>query len=141
MNLTFLCVLIILSFYFIYYEAKQMVDDIFEYITDLWNFIDLLPPLIIVTLLFVEMFLKDKESFYKNEIVACIFSFSSFLMWIKLIYFLRLYKTFAYLIHMIVRVIVDMGPFIVIFVITLCAFAEAFLIISEFNIEDPETEE
>ena len=107
----------------------------------MWNYIDLLPPFIICTICIIEASIKDRIAFYNSKAVICIFSFSSFMMWIKLIYFLRLFKSFAYLIRMIIRVIVDMGPFLVIMFITIVAFAESFLIISNTIVDDPTTEE
>ena len=54
-------------------------------------------------------------------------------MWLKLLYFLRIYKETGYLIRMIVEVIKDMRIFFIVFVVVLCAFGDAFLSLSIAN--------
>lgn len=62
---------------------------------------------------------------------------AAFFLWIKFLYFLRIFKGTGYLISMIVEVIADMKVFFAIFIITLTAFGHCFLIFS-LNNEDPE---
>lgn len=47
-------------------------------------------------------------------------------MWIKLLYFVRIFDQFGYLIRMIVQVLKDMQAFLGVLFITLFAFGEAF---------------
>lgn len=57
-------------------------------------------------------------------------------MWIKLLYFLRIFRSTGYLIRMIVEVLSDMGIFLLVLLITLTAFGDAFLRLSLAN--DPD---
>jgi hypothetical protein len=51
----------------------------------------------------------------------------SLLMWLKLLYFFRMNKYTGYLIRMIVKVIYGMRIFMLVLVITIVAFADAFI--------------
>ncbi len=57
-------------------------------------------------------------------------------MWIKFLQALRIFKSTGYLIRMIVEVIYDMGIFLFILLVTLCAFGDTFLRLSLGNKED-----
>jgi hypothetical protein len=59
-----------------------------------------------------------------------VISITSWFMWIKCLYFLRIYDSTGYLIRMIVDVIYDMRIFIMVLAIALAAFADSLLIIS-----------
>lgn len=107
----------------------------------MWNYIDLLPLFIICTVCIFEASNNGSSEFYNSTFVICVFSLSSFMVWIKLVYFLRLFKSFAYLIRMISRVIVDMGPFLVIMLISIVAFAESFFIVSNMISSHPHASE
>jgi hypothetical protein len=57
----------------------------------------------------------------------------TFFMWAKVLYFLRIFQAFAYLIRMIIQVVADMKIFMMILVITIFTFADAFYGISREN--------
>ena len=57
-------------------------------------------------------------------------------MWLKLLYFMRIFNEFAYLIRMIVKVIEDMTHFLTVLIITIAAFADSFLSLSQANEPD-----
>lgn len=46
-------------------------------------------------------------------------------MWLKLLYFLRIYRTTGYLVRMIVQVIQEMKVFLLVLLITILAVADA----------------
>lgn len=47
-------------------------------------------------------------------------------MWFKFIYFLRCTDSTGWLVRMLVEVMKDMGSFLLVYVITILAFADAF---------------
>ena len=51
-------------------------------------------------------------------------------MWFKFIYYLRATEETGWLIFMIRKVIIDMGPFMLVLLVTIMAFADAFYTIS-----------
>ena len=61
-------------------------------------------------------------------------------MWIKFLYFFRIFQSFGYLIRLIMLVIADMKYFIVVLFFTLVAFGDTFLTISNGNKEGMETQ-
>lgn len=57
-------------------------------------------------------------------------------MWIKFLYFLRIFKQTGYLIDMISKVVYDMGAFLIVLLVALMAFADALNNLSQANILD-----
>lgn len=56
-------------------------------------------------------------------------------MWFKFLYFFRIFKSFGYLIRLIILVVYDMRHFLIVLFITLVAFGDTFLTISNGNNE------
>ena len=56
-------------------------------------------------------------------------------MWLKVLYVLRIFKSTGYLIRAVVEVIFDMLIFLLIFFITIIAFGDSFLRLSNGNLE------
>ena len=54
-------------------------------------------------------------------------------MWIKLLYFFRINKNTGYLIRMIVKVIFGMKTFLMVLLITIVAFGDAFVSLEANN--------
>jgi len=110
-------------------ELRQLFSsgDFAEYFTSIWNYFDIIPP-IIIPLIIIQDFLRIKYDFQHT-----IHSFASMFMWFKFLYFLRIFKETGYLIRMIVEVIKDMRIFFIVLMVVLCAFADAFLSLSNAN--------
>jgi hypothetical protein len=53
-------------------------------------------------------------------------SVTAITMWFKFIYFLRCTRQTGWLVRMIVEVIREMGSFMLVYIITIMAFADAF---------------
>lgn len=68
----------------------------------------------------------DEASLYLKSI-------TTFFMWAKMLYFLRIFPAFAYLIRMIVQVCLDMKVFMFILLVVILAFADSFYGISREN--------
>jgi len=54
-------------------------------------------------------------------------------MWLKVLYFMRVFKKFSYLIRMIINVVKDMIPFLTVLLFAMIAFADAFYAVSMAN--------
>ena len=86
---------------------------------------DILPPILIVIAeaLHFTGDLKDShcvvpvvtetDTFYiecnRNVVIRCLYAITSFAIWLRFLYFFRVFKATGYYIRMIVEVIVDMG--------------------------------
>lgn len=116
-----LVILILFSVYFLENEVRQIMDQKGEYFKEPWNYIDLIPPIIIFIIAIINFIgiNTDWESALK--------SLGSLLMWLKLLYFCRIYKSTGYLIRMIVKVVFGMRVFLLVLLITILAVADAFV--------------
>ncbi len=114
-----------------------------DYFEQFWNYADLLPPILIPVIC----------AFHLNEIIypdqyeipawlISIHAVCSFLLWVKFLYFLRIFKITGYLINMLSNVLWDMKIFLFILTIVIIAFGEAFLRLSHptTNIKDLDNE-
>lgn len=59
----------------------------------------------------------------------------SLIIWLKLLYFLRIYKSFGYYIRLIMDVVADMKYFLALLMLTFVAFGDSFRQISSSNAE------
>lgn len=88
--------------------------------------------LIIITISFHLKELTDDEYDMPNFIYT-IHSVASLLLWVKFLYFLRIFKHTGYFIRMLSTVIWDIRVFIFILLIVYIGFGEAFLRLSEVS--------
>jgi hypothetical protein len=117
--------------YFLRNEFIQMSSDGLDYLTSIWNYIDIITPTSILTLLFINSFnLQIGE-----EAARVLQAIGVFFMWFKFLYFFRIFKSFGYLTRLILIVIFDMKHFLVVLFFTLVAFGDTFLTISNGNKE------
>jgi hypothetical protein len=134
MDTSFLILLSLFATYFFANEVKQLIRSPLEYFTSIWNYIDLIPTLGIYTLTAISLvkFLATADPIFISNIT----SITTFFMWFKLLYFLRLFSSTSYLIHMIIQVVIDMRHFLLVLFITIIAFGDSLLQISLTNAEE-----
>jgi len=118
-------VLLSFSLYFFLNEFKQFLDEGLNYFSSIWNYIDILCPLG-VSLIVVFVFIDLKH----HDTLVTIQGITTFCMWIKLFYFLRMFKATGFLIRIIIEVIKDMKAFLFILLVAFMAFGDAFYAIS-----------
>jgi len=106
-----------------------------DYFTSFWNIVDIIPPVFI--LLTVTLNVLDSYAFKVGaEVQVPLEALSTLFMWLKFLYFLRIYENFGYLIRIVQEVVVDMRFFLCVLLLTVFAFADAFLSISMANPPD-----
>lgn len=119
------------SAYFLTNEFRQVYKLKFNYFGSVWNYSDLLGPILIIILIsFHAKNMADPE-YEIPAIITTIHSVASLLLWIKFLYFLRIFKPTGYLINALSVVVWDMKVFLLILLIVYIAFGEAFLRLSE----------
>jgi len=114
--------------YFFTIEFRQMYLAGFgKYLASPWNYLDNIPLVLITLSLFFRTL--DLEPQYERPLnaVACFF------MWIKFLYFWRLFRKTSKFISMIVAIIGDLKVFLLVFLVTLTAFGNALYIMSNNN--------
>jgi hypothetical protein len=79
------------------------------------------------------MLLSKADISLPTNVKASIEAITTFFMWFKFLYFLRIFKSTGYLIRMIIEVCIDMKNFFLVLFITIAAFGDAFLRISLYN--------
>jgi hypothetical protein len=122
--------------------VRQIAQGPIDYLTSLWNYIDLIPPFgiyiyTVVMILNSQITTENTDMKYISaRTEGMITSLISFFMWIKFLYFLRIFENTGYLIRMITEVIVDMRHFFLVLLVTIAAFGDAFLKISMSNMNE-----
>ncbi|CDW76646.1 UNKNOWN [Stylonychia lemnae] len=123
---------LIMCAYFLFNEMRQIYNIGLQYLYSVWNYIDLLTPAGVVVLHCFQ-FAEFKEMEVDQVLNRCVLAIVTFLMWLKFLSTLRIFKNTGYLIRMIVEVIYDMGIFLFVLLITVAAFGDSFLRISWGN--------
>jgi hypothetical protein len=108
-----------------------MIRDPLEYLMSIWNYVDIIPTLGIYTLCLLSF--VDLIATSSPVITGNLRAVTAFFMWMKFLYFLRLFKKTSYLIHLIIQVLADMRYFLLILFIPIVAFGDAFLSIAQQN--------
>jgi len=70
-----------------------------KHFTDVWNIIDILNPLLV--LMMIVNFYLDEDKLSVNTFEIIMSAVSTFTMWAKQLYFLRVFDSYSYLIRMI----------------------------------------
>jgi hypothetical protein len=130
-NVIYCSLLVLFSCYFLTNELRQLWGDRLNYFTNFWNYIDILPP----TLICFSMFISFTSAGSNEQMERSLMAVTTFFMWFKLLYFLRIFKDTGYLIRMISTVIVDMRHFFLVLFIAITAFGDSFLCIAMGNPE------
>ena len=98
-------------FYFTAIEVIQCYRDTFmKHIADFWNYLDIIPPILIVTteiLNFSTSNVSNNDSY--DSTIRTLYAFTALAMWLRFLYFFRIVRSTGYYIRMIIMVIVDMG--------------------------------
>jgi hypothetical protein len=101
-----------------------------------WNFSDTLPLILIMQNLIMRLSRRIIYLDQQSELEVFLQAIQSILMWLKVCYYLRIWDSTNYLARMVAEVIKDMRSFLLIFLIVMLAFSEAFYFLD--NTTDPE---
>jgi hypothetical protein len=139
---------IMFSIYFFANEFRQLLKEGLGYLSSFWNYIDLIPPIGIFIICgfsiveFLESQVNDPSNPQENyhlfgeEFKRTVLALTTLFMWFKFLYFFRIFKPTGYLIRMIVTVVVDMRYFLIVLLVTILGFGNAFLVISLGNTDE-----
>lgn len=129
--------LILFSTYFLLNELKQLKDGGLEYLSSIWNYLDLLQPIGVYLLIFLQTYKMTYPNQWMDPgYIAVVQSTTTFLVWFKFFYFMRIFASTGYYIRMIVDVMNDMVAFLLILLVSIVAFADSFLALAMANSED-----
>jgi len=119
-------------------EIKQFLKEPMGYLGDAWNWVDLLSFIFnFFFLIFINLNVGSGRIIVPISFTRIVGATSCFLMWIKVFYWMRLFKSTAYFINLIIQTFADSNSFALMLLIIVCAFANLFFII-QLNIDDKE---
>ena len=85
-----IAVLFVFSAYFIWREITQIMLSRYSYFKDMWNYVDLTPPIVVMIIAIINVFEID------TKWASVLKSIGSLFMWLKMLYFLRINKQTGY---------------------------------------------
>ena len=127
----------ILSSYFLLTEIGQLIHKKLLYFSTIWNIPDILVPVLVIVIISYHLQELEYEDYKKPDFIVTVHSLCNFLIWIKFLYFLRIYRPTGYFIRMLSTVIWEIRTFLLVLMIVYLGFGEAFLRLSQ-NSEDLE---
>ncbi|CDW72553.1 wd-40 repeat protein [Stylonychia lemnae] len=133
-NIVLCIIMAVFASYFLYGELRQQLSQGVHYLQNVWNYIDLLTPISVITFLILQ-FLDEMNIDINQDFMRSIMALATFFMWLKIFYALRIFRNTGYMIRSIVEVIQDMGIFLLILFLTIIAFGDSFLRLSSGNEE------
>jgi hypothetical protein len=129
--------LIIFAGYLLANEIRQLFKQGIEYFISVWNYLDMVPPIMTILFIVLEItgFFDDGT---KIQVQSAMQALTSLFIWLKFLYFLRIFESTGYLIRIIVQVVIDMRHFLLVLLLTFVAFGDAVYNIQLGNTaEDP----
>ena len=100
-----------------------------KYLGNPWNYIDIIPLFLITFSMLFEYIVSFPTLERPLNAISCFF------MWIKFLYFLRIFRQTSKFISMIENIIADMKDFMVVFFITLIGFSQGMYILSNADVD------
>lgn len=115
--------------FFLSWEVIQMKQLGWAYFTQskFWNFVDILPSVLAIIVVVFRTFLP----FGSFAVMSSVHSLASLLLWIKVLYFMRIFKATGFYIQIIMGSFLGMKEFLLILLVVQLGFGEAFLRLSE----------
>ena len=123
--------------YFGSMEFRQlMISGPTSYFRNGWNLMDVSLFTLIITAECIEgrfgikdpSLIGDQNYLPLAQVVRTLYSFAVIIMWIRFLYFFRIFRSTGYYIRMLIQVIRDIKYFIFIYVLTIVAFAHAWFV-------------
>jgi len=117
----------------LFFEGKQMVQYRSEYFLSqgfVWNFLDLLSSILVMAVSLIV--LADLDI---GKLILIVGGMACFVIWLKLFYYLRIFRPTSAFIKMIIEMLKDIRIFLLIFFIGIFAFANFYYILDQGNTE------
>lgn len=108
----------------LFIESIQMYDQGYEYFMG-WNIVDFSQICIFATLLYMKHIGVDDDAVYMPEVRLTLIVLS----FMKLLFFIRIFEDFGFLVQMIQFCVIDLIPFIASYLVFLCVFSICFVVL------------
>lgn len=93
----------------------------------------MVPPVIIIILVLLDLFHIGDETGKMKKFRFTLQAIASFGMWLKIFYFLRIFRQTGFFVNMLLRVIRISKVFFLLYMLILCSFASSFFIMDSTN--------
>lgn len=106
-----------------------MIREGISYFTDvgvIWNFFDVFSAICTIIFCICDMF-----DIYIGEYLYVIGALGVFFLWLKLFYFLRLFKATSFFVRMIIEMILDIKVILFVFFIAIFAFSNSYYLLGQ----------
>jgi len=124
--------------YLIYRLSTSYHEGYKIYFSSMWSYVDLVPPILMLIFL-GNKFTGQTKGFTQQD--SQFMSIVSLALWMKALYFLRIFPWSAFLVRMIIQCIIDVRVFGAIFLFSILAFANSFYILGRQVYPHPEGED
>ena len=130
----------LICIYFLYRNIIKWYQYRQHYLKDSWSFIDFLLFVTVLIGMWFDYYQMKSTSFSGGvymQYLLTYYSISALIMWIKLIYFARIFQVTGTFVHMVSAIVKDMWLFMVFMAITQMAFTHAFYLGLESDVVNP----
>lgn len=113
-------------------EYKQIRNDVSGYFLEVWNIIDITSILLnlwVFIMIFWDLHCSASDEPFTIERIRSRAAASIFFMWIKVFYWMRLFRSSGYYITLILQTISDIQIFVGLVALILVAFANVFFLL------------
>lgn len=140
LSFTLEATLIFLSMIFLLAETIQMKREGWQYFTQVINYIDMIPIILVILVVMWSALLSAFNKIFDNvEIPDSLFfrliALAALFLWLKFVLFLRANYQFAYIVNMLLE-LTQLGPFIMVTVISIFGFSNAFNAIAQAKAQE-----
>ena len=123
-TLVFSILVLIMAVYMAYIEVEQLKFHKWDYFSSFWNLVDLVSLVLNVVTMICDLVQLPSQDVATLAAIAVLF------MWLKTFYFLRIFSSTASLVRMIIEITSDMKYFLVVLMMAVLAFTNAFYILT-----------
>lgn len=132
--------MLVFASYFLSMELLQMRSDGVEYFKRIWNALDIVPCTTQIMLFILQLTgffenVNGKGQNFMRHFFAVSMSLSSLFLWLKFLYFLRIFDSTGFLVRAIITVIAEMRFFLLILMVAFLAFGDSYKVMDHANVE------
>lgn len=122
-----------LSTYFIFSAIKIAIKDGYSYFLSPWAYLDFGSPVLIVVEAVLNFFGYFDGSVDRTNTLAIIQAGTTLLLWLKFLYFMRVFKSVGFYIKTIIEVMIDMRYFLVVLLVGFLAFGDSLRKLQDYD--------
>lgn len=119
-------IVLLFDLYFFYDEFDQMIEMKIKYFYDFWNQIDFLHIAGNTIGCILRLIYQDE-----TDASRAVLAIASIAMWFNVLYYLRAFELTGPLVSMILKIAVDIIPFLIVLLLVILGFSQAFWLLSD----------